>query len=127
MYSWHGSICSNSSTISSGSSFALQILAGVKPKTGSTVCVGGFRHGSWYVCIGRLIFLGFGLECVSGVSTTSLSSVDIFLKSGEILDDWRKVKSCLINLRHLSSPFMWSVNARSLQTTGRSEINSIEI
>ena len=51
-------------------------------------------------------------------SFTFADTCETLLKVDRIPDDLRKVKSWLMNFRHLSSPLTNSVKAQSLETTG---------
>ena len=102
-------ISSNCCTVNLGSIYAQHISAGVKPNTGSTVWVGNVLLLSVEIWVGSLIRVGY---------FTFAYTCETLLKVDGIFDDWRKVKSWLMNFRHLSSPLTNSVKAYLLQMTG---------
>ena len=79
------------------------------PNTGSTVLVGNVLLSSIEIWVGSLIHVG---------SFTFTDTCETLLKVDGISDDWRKVKSWLMNFRHLSSSLTNSVKVQSLQMTG---------
>ena len=87
---------------------ALCIPTSLKPNAGSTIWVCDVLLSSVEIWVGSLIHVG---------SFTFADTCETLLKVDGISDDWRKVKSWLMNFRHLSSPLTNSVKVWSLEMT----------
>ena len=114
MYLQQGSISNSCGTVKVGLSSAQQTSAGVKPKVGCTdwVCVDlvfSFKRCSLGVHVGRLIHTG---------SFKEVEVWDRFVKVDGMCESCKNVRSWLINFRHLSLPWINSLSAQLLCTTG---------